>query len=45
MLWFVGRMVCEIWAPPPGLEPTPPALEGKVLTNELQGSPHVSLTF
>ena len=32
MLWFFGREACGILAPRPGIEPTPPALEGKVLT-------------
>ena len=45
MLWFFGCKVCEIWAPPPGLEPTPPALEGKVLTTELPGKSPCEFNF
>jgi len=29
---FFGPGVCGILAPQPGIEPTPPALEGEVLT-------------
>ena len=32
MFWFFGRKACGILAPQPGIEPTPPALEGEVLT-------------
>ena len=32
MFWFLGHEACRILAPPPGMEPTPPTLEGKVLT-------------
>ena len=35
-----GREACEILAPPPGIEPAPPALEGEVLTT---GPPRKSL--
>ena len=37
MFWFFGREACGILAPWPGIEPTPPALEGKVLTTGLPG--------
>ena len=42
MLWFFGHEACGILAPQPGIEPTPPALEGEVLTT---GSPGKSLYF
>ena len=32
MFWFFGPKACGILAPQPGMEPTPPALEGEVLT-------------
>ena len=32
MFWFFGHEVCGILALSPGIEPTPSALEGKVLT-------------
>ena len=32
MFWFFGHEACGIFAPQPGIEPTPPALEGEVLT-------------
>ena len=32
MFWFFGLKACGILAPPPGIEPVPPALEGEVLT-------------
>ena len=40
MFCFFGREACGILAPPPGIEPAPPALEGKVLTT---GPPGKSL--
>ena len=33
--WFFGHEACGFLAPQPGLKPTSPALEGKVLTNGL----------
>ena len=30
MFWFFGCEACGILAPWPGIEPTPPALEGEV---------------
>ena len=41
MLWFgfFGHEACGILAPRPGIEPIPPALEGKVLATGLLGSP------
>ena len=42
MFWFFGCEVCGILVAWPGLEPTPPALEGKVLTT---GPPGKSLWF
>ena len=32
MLWFFGPEACGILAPQPGIEPTPPTLEGEVST-------------
>ena len=32
MLWFFGHEAYGILAPQSGMEPTPPALEGEVLT-------------
>ena len=32
MLSFFGHKACGVWAPQPGIEPTPLALEGEVLT-------------
>ena len=40
MFWFFGREACEILAPRPGIEPTPPALEGGVLTTGPPGKSH-----
>ena len=40
MFWFFGHEACRILAPPPGMESTPPALEGEVLTT---GPPGKSL--
>ena len=37
MFWFPGHEACGILAPWPGIEPAPPALEGKVLTTGLSG--------
>ena len=37
MFWFFGHKACGISAPQPGIEPAPPALEGKVLTTEPPG--------
>ena len=31
MFWFVGHEACEIFASQPGIKPTLPALEGRVL--------------
>ena len=32
MFWFFGHKARGILVPQPGIEPAPPALEGKVLT-------------
>ena len=32
MFWFFGHEACGIFIPQPGMEHTPPALEGEVLT-------------
>ena len=37
MFWFFGQEACGILAPQPGMEPTPAALEGEVLTTGLPG--------
>ena len=37
MFWFFGRKACGILAPQLGIEPAPPALEGKVPTTGLPG--------
>ena len=29
MFWFFGHEACAILAPQPGIEPTPPAVQGK----------------
>ena len=42
MFWFFGCEACGILAPQPGIEPAPPALEGKVLTT---GPPRKSLGY
>ena len=36
---FFGQKACGLLVPQPGLESTPPALEGEVLIMDLQGSP------
>ena len=42
MFWFFGREACGILAPRPGMERTPPALEGDVPTT---GPPGTSPVF
>ena len=37
MFGFFGLEACEILVPQPGIEPTPPALEGRVLTTRPSG--------
>ena len=37
MFGFFGSEACGILAPRPGIEPAPPALQGKVLTTGPQG--------
>ena len=45
MLWFFCPKACWILAPWPGIEPTPPALEGEVSTTEPPGkSPYQELS-
>ena len=39
MFWILGTKACRILAPRPGTEPTALALEGAVLTTELNHSP------
>ena len=41
MFWFFGHEPCGIIAPQPGIEPSPPALEGKVLTTGLPGKSQI----
>ena len=44
MFWFFDCEVCGILAPQPGVEPTPPALEGEDLTTGPPGkSPEIFL--
>ena len=46
MFWFFGHEACGILALWPGIEPTTPALEGKVLTTGLPGkSPELLLFY
>ena len=42
MFWFFDQEACGILAPWPGIKPTPPAMEGEVLTTGLAGK---SLSF
>ena len=42
MFWFFGHEACGILAPRPGIEPSPSALEGEVLTT---GPPGKSLVI
>ena len=37
MFWCFGHEACWILAPRPGIEPVPPALEGKVLSTRPPG--------
>ena len=37
MFWFCGHETCGILVLQPGIEPTAPALEGKILTTGLLG--------
>ena len=37
MFWFFGHKACGILDPRPGIQPTPPALEGKVSTTGTPG--------
>ena len=39
MFWYFGGETCGIIAPQPGIEPVPPALEGKVLITRPLGKP------
>ena len=43
MFWFFGWKACGILAPWPEIEPTPPALEGEVLTTGQPGKYQDSL--
>ena len=45
MFWVFGHKACGIWSPWPGIKPTPPALEGKILTAVLPGKSLVSQLF
>ena len=38
MFWIFGHKACGVLALQPGIEPAPPALEGKVLTTGLPGT-------
>ena len=39
MFWFFGHQACGALAPLPGIQPTPLALEGEVLTTGPSGKP------
>ena len=41
MLWFFGCKACGIPAPPPGVKPAPPTLEGEVPTTGPLGKSQV----
>ena len=41
MFQFLGLQACGILAPRPGIKPTPPVLEGKLLSTELSGSSYI----
>ena len=45
MFWFFGHKACGILAPQPGIEPTPLAREGKVLTTGPLGKSQFSLSI
>ena len=45
MFWLSGHEACGISAPQAGIEPTPPALEGLVLTPEPPGKSPELLFF
>ena len=45
MFWVLGPEVCGILASLPGIEPTSPALEGKVLTTGVPGRSQESQFF
>ena len=42
---FICSGACGISAPPPGMEPAPPALQGRFLTNGPPGNSQVELFF
>ena len=43
MFWFFGHKSCGILVPQPGIETTPPTMQGEVLTTGLPGTfPFVS---
>ena len=42
VLLFGGHEAYGILVPQPGIEPAPPALEGKILTTGPPGKPHIS---
>ena len=43
MFWCFAHKAWEILAPQPGMEPTPPALEGKLLTTGPPGKPQAGV--
>ena len=45
MFWLVGCKACGILAPRPGIEPSPPALEGEVLTTGPPGKSPASHSY
>ena len=45
MFWLFGHQACGILAPRPGIEPSPPALEGEVLTTGPPGKSPASHSY
>ena len=45
MFCFIGREACGILASQPGMEPTLPALEGRLLTTGLPGKSQPSYSY
>ena len=45
MFHFFGHEASEILDPRPGIEPTPPALEGKVLTTGSPGKSQAEISL
>ena len=43
MFWFFDLLACGVLAPPPGIKPAPPAVEGEVLIPRLPGKYQASV--